>query len=186
MLPKASLPNAPATVLATAGADRLLQSTLSQPRSRERFFQVRPPQGKIMIPIRQRPDGMQMIGQQHDRADLERPARRRQGERITQTLYGTWVAEDASPPLGHERKEERPTRRERTSVIRHVRMIHGRLRFPRLVRPKKRGPHSGPYKNGTVRTHPVGSAVRTSFSDTQQGCWPYGLSLPSRYSVSVR
>lgn len=93
--------------------------------TRERLFDVRPPDRKIGISWRQRPQAMHMIRQHHDRIDGERPRRMRNAERMAQVV--DMVRQQRTPPLGDGNREKvGAARHPRAAIIWHRRSIPDR------------------------------------------------------------
>lgn len=74
VFPEPSLPHAPPSTFPTGTRRGLLLPTRSQIPFSKLFLDPRPPRGIPVISRRQRPDRMQVIGQQHHGGNRERPS----------------------------------------------------------------------------------------------------------------
>lgn len=66
VFPKASLPNAPSLLILFAGGDLHIPAAVRQEPRRKTLLDDAPATRIVGIAARQRPNRMQMIGQQHD------------------------------------------------------------------------------------------------------------------------
>lgn len=120
VFPKPPLPHAPATVPATRVADLAFRPASANPFVGKSLLDARPSRRKIRVPLRQRPDRVQVIGEQDERIDLERrddPARL---ERPAEQRAGPVVAKESRPPVGDEREEKGAAGAEGAVIVRHV------------------------------------------------------------------
>ena len=100
VLPEPPLPDAPAAVSAARVGDRAFRSAGGDPFVGESLLDARPSRRKIRVPLRQRPDRVQVIGEQDERIDLERRDRAARVDRPAEQRAGEVVSEEPRSPVG--------------------------------------------------------------------------------------
>jgi len=119
MLPKLWLPHAASPITAAASGLRLLRASQGEPRLRELLLDPCPTPGVLIVARRQRPDGMKMVGQQHNGVDHERPSRSARSQEASQQCSCRLITEKLRSPVCHQREEERSAGNIRTSPVGH-------------------------------------------------------------------
>jgi len=123
VLPKPALPDASAVFVPLRFRNRLLAAPLLEPAAREFFLDPTPPSRIPRVASRHCPNRVQMIVQQDDRIDLERPFLLTFSKDVAKQLPRHFIGEQWMPSAGNHREEKRPTRHIGSTIIRH--------RFPR-------------------------------------------------------
>ncbi len=90
-----------------------------EPISREAGLDLAPAAGIAVIAGRERPYGMEVVGQQDDRRGGERPPLAARTQGLAQNPTGPGVLEDRGSSVGNDREEIRPARYEISSEVRH-------------------------------------------------------------------
>jgi len=119
MLPEPPVPDAAFPVPPARSRDRALDASGGRPSLREGLLHQGPTRREIRIFFREPPKAMQMVRQQHHREDVEGPRRPRLDERLAQKTASEIVAEEPPASMGHDGKEERPTRFAGTTILGH-------------------------------------------------------------------
>jgi hypothetical protein len=133
MLPKSPLPDAAPPVAETGSRHRLFGTAQSQPILSEVFFDDAPAFRVIAIIRRQGPDGVNMIGEYHQRIDTKRLVLLAMAKRISQTISRRIICQNSRPPFRHHRKEIRPTRYITATIIGHHNLRLGTHHVPWLT-----------------------------------------------------
>jgi len=110
MLPEASLPDAPFPLCALRGPDAAHRDT-----GGEFAFDDHPSGGEIRIPLRQAPDGVQMIGQHHNGIDGKGLSRHAEPECVPQSL--DMIDQQGLSPFGDDREKIPRTGLIETSIV---------------------------------------------------------------------
>jgi hypothetical protein len=133
MLPKSPLPDAAPPVAETGSRHRLFGTAQGQPILREVFFDDAPAFRIIAVIWRQCPDGVNMIGQYHQRIDAKRQMLLAVTNRISQTISRRIICQNSRPPFRHHRKEIRSTRYITATIIGHHNLRLGTHHAPWLI-----------------------------------------------------
>ena len=108
MLPESALPDSsPAFVLFACG-NSLVPTAARQKRLRKALLNDTPTRGIIRVPAGQGPDRMQMIGQENDGVDFERPFRLALTEHLSEQRAISRNVKQWPPSVRHDGEKERP------------------------------------------------------------------------------
>ncbi len=123
VFPKLGLPNTTPPVSNTAGGASLLLASQRKPGLREFFFDPAPAFGEVVVARWKRPNGMQVIGQQNDGVDCERPFPHTPPHDASQQRPRRNIDKKPSPSIGDDRKEKRTAGNVSASPIWHETII---------------------------------------------------------------
>jgi hypothetical protein len=119
VLPVFRLEDAAPAVTLMAGGDGLFLTTLGQPVSGEAGLDLSPTPRVGLIARRECPDRVQVLGQQDDRVDNERPTGPALAKRRAEEVSCQRIIEDRYTAVGDESKEEHSAGYEVPTVIWH-------------------------------------------------------------------
>jgi len=118
-IPRLPNPTTPLT-LATGGHNVIacadLQSSLGK-----LFLQPTPAFGILAISRRQRPNRMQMVGQQHDGIHRKRPPHHTSSKHAAQDCHRPGIVKQPPTSMHDDGKEKRPARYKCTTIVWHAR-----------------------------------------------------------------
>lgn len=120
VFPKSTLPDSPPAFLLFSKRNSLIPTAASQKPLRETFLDDAPPRGIIRVAARQRPNGMQMVWQEHDGVDFKRPFRLTIAEHLPQQRTVSRDMKKSPTTIRHDSKKVRSPRDQRAAVIRHT------------------------------------------------------------------
>ena len=134
LFPEARLPHASPPFAPAPFADVRLGSSRAEPFFRKFFFDAAPALGVFIVTRRQGPDGVQMLGQQNQGIDCERPLEKTPSKHVAQQSSAVRLAEQRRPSNRDKRKKKRPARNMCSPIIWHrwmlTSVVTSRKQFP--------------------------------------------------------
>ena len=119
MFPKSALPYPPPPLSQTRTAPALFATARSQISRGEFLLDPAPPRRIPAIALRQRPNGVQMVGEQHQGIDAKRPASAAFAHRRPQAGACGIRTENRHAPFRHHREEIGTARYPHAPIVRH-------------------------------------------------------------------
>lgn len=123
VLPESALPDAATTIALPRRRNRPFPSAGREPLLGEGFLEQAESRGEIAVPFRQRPQRMQVVGQEHHRIDVEWMTATTGDDGFVQDLTGQIIAQESRAAIGDKGEEERPAGNKGAPIVGHATIV---------------------------------------------------------------